>query len=71
MRSGVAYIDARELMDRKLTAMEAHRTQTPDLNQWKRARDAMPSVLADEAYLREYPDPSGTLESDLFAALPS
>jgi len=66
-----ASIDVRPFMDRKLSAMEAHRTQTPDLNQWKRAREAMPSVLADEAYLREYPDPGGTLESDLFAAIPS
>jgi LmbE family N-acetylglucosaminyl deacetylase len=66
-----ALIDARDVMDRKLTAMEAHRTQMPDIRMWVRARTEMPSVLAEEAYLREFPDPSGPLESDLFAALPS
>ena len=66
-----ASIDVRDIIDRKITAMEAHRTQAPDLKMWLRARVDMPSLLAEEAFLREYPDPHGPLETDLLAALPS
>jgi hypothetical protein len=36
---------------------------------WLRAREKLPSVLAEEVYIREFPDPHGPLETDLFAAL--
>jgi LmbE family N-acetylglucosaminyl deacetylase len=64
-----ATIDVRPFMDRKIAAMEAHRTQTPDLKQWLRARQEMPSILAEEAYIREFPDPHGPPETDLFDGL--
>ena len=66
-----ASIDVGSLIDRKIEAMEAHRTQAPDMNMWLRARKDMPSILSVEAFLREFPDPKGPLEADLFAALPS
>ena len=64
-----AAIDVSSIVDRKIAAMQAHRTQTPDLKMWFRARESEPSLLAEEVYVREFPDPHGGLETDLFAAL--
>lgn len=65
-----AVIDVSSLIDRKLEAMEAHRTQTPDVNMWKRVREQAPAMLTEECFIREFPDPGGPpLEGDLFAAL--
>jgi LmbE family N-acetylglucosaminyl deacetylase len=64
-----AAIDVKDLVDRKIQAMEAHRTQTPDLKMWLRARREEPSLLAEEVYVREFPDPHGPLETDLLGAL--
>ena len=64
-----ASIDVSPYMERKLEAMDAHRTQTPDLNMWRRVRSKVPDLLGEEQYLREFPDPQGPSESDLFAAL--
>jgi len=36
---------------------------------WLRAREQLPSLLSEEVYVREFPDPDGGLETDLFAAL--
>ena len=66
-----AAIDVAPFMERKVDAMQAHRTQTPDLNMWQRVRDREPNILAEESYTREFPDPRGPLEDDLFAALRS
>jgi N-acetyl-1-D-myo-inositol-2-amino-2-deoxy-alpha-D-glucopyranoside deacetylase len=66
-----AVIDVGALIDRKLHAMEAHRTQTPDLKMWLRARETEPAILAEEAFVREFPDPHGGFEDDLFVALRS
>jgi LmbE family N-acetylglucosaminyl deacetylase len=66
-----AAIDIRPFVAEKLDAMEAHRTQTPDLNMWLRVRDTEASLLGEEVYVREFPDPHGGLETDLFAALPA
>lgn len=65
-----AAIDVMPLMERKLAAMEAHQTQAPDLEMWRKARAQMPRLLAEEAYIRAFPDAGGPpLETDLFAAL--
>jgi LmbE family N-acetylglucosaminyl deacetylase len=64
-----AALDVQPFIDRKLEAMHAHRTQAPDMSMWLRAREKLPSVLAEEVYIREFPDPHGPLETDLFAAL--
>ncbi|HKW79112.1 MAG TPA: PIG-L deacetylase family protein [Candidatus Limnocylindria bacterium] len=65
-----ALIDVSSFMIRKLDAMEAHRTQTPDINMWKRLRQKDSRPLTDEAYLRVFPDPGGPpLETDLFAVI--
>lgn len=65
-----ASIDVRAVMDQKIEAMEAHRTQTPDLNMWRRVREKDPSISAEELYIRAFPEPGGPpLEHDLFAAL--
>ncbi|MEK7863898.1 MAG: PIG-L deacetylase family protein [Chloroflexota bacterium] len=65
-----AVMDVSGLIDKKIHAMEAHRTQTPDLKMWLRAREMEPAILAEEHYVREFPDPHGGLESDLFAGVP-
>ncbi len=64
-----AALDVQPFIDRKLDAMHAHRTQAPDMKMWLRAREQVPSLLSEEVYLREFPDPHGGLETDLFAAL--
>ena len=65
-----AVIDVAPLIDRKLDAMRAHATQAPDYAMWQKARETMPRILAQEAYIRAFPDPGGPpLETDLFAAL--
>ena len=64
-----AAIDISYILDHKVYAMEAHRTQTPDLKMWARVRERAPALFREEAYTREFPDPAGPLETDLFAAL--
>ena len=65
-----AVIDVSDVIERKVDAMEAHRTQMPDLNMWKRVRSQAPSMLTQECYVRAFPDAGGPpLEGDLFAAL--
>ena len=65
-----AALDVRGLMERKWDAMQAHRTQTPDLNMWARVRAAEPQMLAEEAFIRAFPEAGGPpLETDLFAVL--
>ena len=65
-----ALIDVSALMDEKWEAMQAHRTQTPDLNMWRRVRDAEPQMLTQEAFIRAFPEPGGPpLETDLFVVL--
>ena len=66
-----ASIDVQPFIDRKLEAMQAHRTQAPDMKMWLRAREQLPTLLAEEPFVREFPDPHGPLETDLFAALRS
>ena len=58
-------------VDRKIEAMYAHRTQAPDMKMWLRVRESRPTILSEEHFIREFPDPHGPLESDLFAALRS
>ncbi len=62
-----AAIDVSGYQDAKIAAMEAHRTQTPDLNMWRRVRAKAPDLFREELYIREFPDPHGPLETDLFA----
>lgn len=64
-----AHIDVRPYLERKVHAMEAHRTQAPDLAAWERGRQLDPEFLRDETFIRAFPDPSGPLEHDLFATL--
>ena len=64
-----AVIDAQEFIDRKVDAMLAHRTQSPDLKMWMRVKESRPTILSEEHFVREFPDPHGPLETDLFAAL--
>ncbi len=65
-----ATIDVTALMDRKWDAMQAHRTQSPDLKMWQRVREGEPSTLTEEAYIRAFPEPGGPpLETDLFAVV--
>ena len=65
----VLSIDVAPYIERKLEAMEAHRTQTPDLNMWRRVRGKIPELMGEEQYIRAFPDPGGPSEPDLFAAL--
>ena len=62
-----AVIDAD--VDRKIEAMFAHRTQAPDMKMWLRVKESRPTILSEEHFIREFPDPHGPLETDLFAAL--
>lgn len=64
-----AAIDVAGVLDAKIDAMDAHRTQTPDINMWRRVRAKAPALFREELYIREFPDPHGGLETDLFAAL--
>ncbi|HYK96844.1 MAG TPA: PIG-L deacetylase family protein [Candidatus Acidoferrales bacterium] len=66
-----AALDVSAFMDRKWHAMQAHVTQTPDIHLWARVREKVPGMLEEELYIREYPDPHGPSENDLFAALPA
>jgi hypothetical protein len=50
--------------------MQAHRTQSPDLKMWQRVRESEPAALAEEAFIRAFPEPGGPpLETDLFAVV--
>ncbi len=62
-----AAIDISAVLDAKIDAMDAHRTQTPDLRMWTRVRSKAPELFREELYIREFPDPHGGLETDLFA----
>ena len=65
-----AVIDVRGLIDRKWDAMQAHRTQSPDLRMWERVRGADDTMLTEEAFIRAFPEPGGPpLEADLFGVL--
>jgi len=64
-----AAVNVAAVLERKVDAMEAHRTQTPDVKMWTRVRAKEPALFAEELFTREFPDPQGPLETDLFAAL--
>jgi len=65
-----AVIDVRDVLDAKVHAMDAHRTQAPDLAMWARARAEVPEIFTEETFIREFPEPGGPpLEMDLFAGL--
>ena len=65
-----AVIDGHALAARKWDAMQAHRTQAPDLKAWGEARQREGSrILFEEAFIRERPARGGPVEDDLFAAL--
>ena len=64
-----ARIDVRPYLERKVHAMDAHRTQAPDIAAWARGRRLDPDVMRDECFIRAFPEPSGTCDSDLFATL--
>ena len=49
--------------------MEVHLTQARDVAAWERDRQLDSEFLRDEAFIRAFPDPSGPVEHDLFAAL--
>jgi LmbE family N-acetylglucosaminyl deacetylase len=65
-----AAIDVTPVEKKKREAMEAHRTQTPDLKMWNRVREKAGELMQEELYIRAFPEPGGPpLETDLFAAL--
>lgn len=65
-----AAVDVRDVLGAKVLAMDAHRTQAPDLAMWAKARADLPEIFTEETYIRVFPDPGGPpLETDLFAAL--
>jgi mycothiol S-conjugate amidase len=65
-----AAIDISEFEPRKIEAMNAHRTQTPDLKMWARSREKIGDLMREEVFIRAFPSPGGPpLESDLFGAL--
>jgi LmbE family N-acetylglucosaminyl deacetylase len=65
-----ASIDIREFEKKKTAAMEAHRTQTPDLKMWHRVRGSAGDMMKEEVFIRAFPSPGGPpLETDLFGAL--
>jgi LmbE family N-acetylglucosaminyl deacetylase len=64
-----AVIDAEPFIDQKIASMRAHQTQSPDIRMWLRVRQERPSVLGQEHFVRQFPDPRGPLETDLFGAL--
>ena len=65
-----ASIDVAPYMERKLEAMEAHRTQTPDIKMWERTRAKIGALMREEVFIRAFPTPGGApLEKDLFGAL--
>jgi len=65
-----AAIDITKYEALKINAMQAHRTQSPDLNMWNRVRAKAGELMKEEAFIRAFPDPGGPpLETDLFAAL--
>ena len=65
-----AVVDIRSVAERKWQAMQAHRTQQPDLDRLDRLRDQVPFVSREETYVRAFPSPGGPpLETDLFAGL--
>ena len=65
-----AAIDVAPFMERKIDAMEAHRTQAPDLKMWTRVRGKVPELMSEEFFIRAFPEPGGPpLETDLFGAL--
>jgi len=65
-----AVVDISEVLDAKVSAMDAHQTQTPDLRMWATARAQLPEIFTEETFIREFPEPGGSpLETDLFAGL--
>jgi LmbE family N-acetylglucosaminyl deacetylase len=65
-----AAIDIARFEALKINAMQAHRTQTPDLNMWNRVRAKAGDLMREEVFIRAFPEPGGPpLETDLFAAL--
>jgi LmbE family N-acetylglucosaminyl deacetylase len=65
-----AAIDIAPYESRKLEAMEAHRTQTPDLKMWNRVRAKAGELMREELFIRAFPEAGGApLETDLFAVL--
>ncbi len=67
-----AAIDITAFEARKIGAMQAHRTQSPDLKMWNRVRAKAGELMQEELFIRAFPDPGGPpLETDLFAALRS
>jgi hypothetical protein len=39
------------------------------MKMWLRVKESRPTILGEEHFIREFPDPHGPLETDLFAAL--
>jgi N-acetyl-1-D-myo-inositol-2-amino-2-deoxy-alpha-D-glucopyranoside deacetylase len=65
-----AVVDIGEVLDAKVSAMNAHQTQAPDLRMWATARAQLPEIFTEETFIREFPEPGGApLETDLFATL--
>jgi len=65
-----AAIDVTRFEALKINAMQAHRTQTPDLNMWNRVRAKVGDLMREETFIRAFPEPGGPpLETDLFASL--
>jgi len=65
-----AAIDITKYEALKINAMEAHRTQSPDLAMWNRVRAKAGQLMKEEQFIRAFPEPGGPpLETDLFAAL--
>lgn len=65
-----AIIDIRAVADRKWHAMQAHRSQQPNLDRLARLRDVIGFVAQSETYIRAFPDPGGPpVDADLFAGV--
>ncbi|HEV2250537.1 MAG TPA: PIG-L family deacetylase [Candidatus Limnocylindria bacterium] len=65
-----AQIDIRAVADRKWHAMQAHRSQQPDLDRLTRLRDRLTFIGDTESYIRAFPMPGGPpLDTDLFAGV--
>jgi len=65
-----AAIDIRAVADRKWHAMQAHRSQQPDLDRFAKLRDVIGFIGESETYIREFPEPGGSpLDTDLFVGV--
>jgi len=65
-----AVIDITADVEQKIHAMNAHRTQEPDITMWTRVREKIDWLMREETFIRAFPEPGGPpLENDLFAAL--